>query len=909
MHAVPHQQSFCANPLTYLAAAFGTGILGSHVLNPSLIPLLALAAVASLFAVVAVLKQRTRVAAAILNVTFLLAGACLASVEKQSVRPDSLKALLDGGAIASGQPVELTGVLERQPELAPSSLYLTLRSERLASKRSEQNVAGVVLLLAPIDQKTRAEEYERLELRYGARVRVMTALNRADNFRNPGVSSLTEYLELKGYDATGVVKSPLLIERLDDERVFLPLAWLYDWRQRLQNQITARFPPQTSSVLLASLLGNRYFLSQTTAERFREGGTFHVLVISGTHISFLGGLVFVAARRITRKRGWHFLLSFVVLWGYALAVGAEASVVRAALMFTIVAFAPVVARHASALNALGAAALVLLVWRPGNLLDPAFQLTFLSVLAIVVLAWPLLQRISNIGSWRPTRDTPHPPACAAWLRSASEVLFWSERNWQREMARLNYSYGLFKAPLAAKLERYHLQRFFRYAFEAFVVSASVQLTLLPLLILYFHRVSLSSLFLNIGVSVLMAMLSITALSGLLIAQVSSALAWPLFSLANAFNWLMVHSVDPFARLGIASLRLPEYSGWSASIYALYYLPAVILAASLSNWNPLGQTLAWRRHALGAAHAAALAQVVALALIITHPRSSDMADGRLHVNFLDVGQGDSAFIRLPDGTTLLVDGGGRPKFQARGRRADGDPDEAFERDTRSIGEAVISEYLWGQGVDRLDYVIATHADADHIDGLSAVVRNFAVRSALVARTPRDDVEFAAFYDSAQAEGVPVSVIGAGDLLRFGSTAATILWPPPTADPRARSGNNQSIVLRLLFGQRSILLTGDIEKRAEAAMLERPEVRQQLRADVVKVAHHGSKSSSTQGFIDAASPRFAIISVGQTSIFGHPHKEVSERWRSTGAEVLTTGRCGMITVTTDGQNLEMITFVRK
>lgn len=904
MQTAPHRQPFVAHPLAQLAGAFAAGILGAHVCSGPVFLLLFVCLLASLLALICLFKRKSRAATFFVTMAFLLAGTCLASMEKRSVSSDRLKALIDRGTIAAGEPVELTGVLERYPESAPGSFYLTLRAEQLRMKDVEKIVSGVVTLLLPVNEKITEEDYQRLELRYGARVRVMTVLNRADNFRNPGVSKFTEYLERRGYDATGYVKSPLLIERVDDDPVFLPLAWLYQWRQRLEIQVLSHFSPDTASVLLASLLGNRYFLSQATAERFREGGTFHVLVISGLHISFIGGVVFLLARRITRNRSWQFLLATTVLWCYAIAVGAEASVVRAALMFTLIAFAPIVSRRGASLNSLGAAALVLLVWRPGDLFDPSFQLTFLSVLAIVVFGWPLLQQISQIGSWRPTRETPYPPACALWLRSFSESLFWSDRNWKREMARLNYSYKLFKTPFAVILERYHLQRPLRYALGAMVVSFSVQITMLPLLIVYFHRVSVSSLILNVGVSVLMAMLALVAIVGLMVAQLSTAVATPFFGLANALNWLMIHSVDPLTRLGIASARVPEYSGWSSVIYLWYSLPLVALAVSLSRWHPLGPpALVNGRRASRVVPGPILAQVVLLSIVILHPLSAGRTDGRLRVDFLDVGQGDSALITMPDGTTLLVDGGGRQNFFSRDGTSGADDKEPFARDTRNVGEAVVSEYLWWRGLDRIDYIVATHADADHIDGLNDVARNFAVRSALVART-RKDPEFAKFHDTATARGIPIAVVGAGDVLRFTGTTATVLWPRASSKAETRSRNNDSIVLRLQFGERSILLTGDIESLAEAAMLSGDPG---LPVDVVKVAHHGSKTSSTDGFVSATRPMFAIISVGQNSMFGHPHREVVERWQNNGAEVLTTGKSGMITVTTNGKDLRLETFV--
>ncbi|MGH9928951.1 MAG: ComEC/Rec2 family competence protein [Pyrinomonadaceae bacterium] len=151
-----------------------------------------------------------------------------------------------------------------------------------------------------------------------------------------------------------------------------------------------------------------------------------------------------------------------------------------------------------------------------------------------------------------------------------------------------------------------------------------------------------------------------------------------------------------------------------------------------------------------------------------------------------------------------------------------------------------------------------------------------------------------------------MIGTGDVLRFGNVTANVLWPLASANPNAPSRNNDSIVLRFQLGRRALLLTGDIEMAGENGMLTAGE---NLRADVVKISHHGSRTSSTAPLIAATRPSFAVISVGQTSIFGHPHPEVVERWRNSGAQVLTTGNSGTITLVTDGQDLVLETFVRK
>jgi len=435
-----------------------------------------------------------------------------------------------------------------------------------------------------------------------------------------------------------------------------------------------------------------------------------------------------------------------------------------------------------------------------------------------------------------------------------------------------------------------------------IVSAGVQIVLLPLLIIYFHRLSFASLLLNIGVSLMMAVLAVIAMVALLLGQVNTALAAPLVSLANGLNWLTIHSVDPFARAGMASIRLPEYSGWPAIVYVLYYLPLAALVHLLWRWQPLKISNSRKRSARLSLSLALMGQVLGIAAVVFHPWSAPRPDGRLHIDFLDVGQGDAALVTFPDGTTLLVDGGGRPgPF-----RKDADDDEKFERDTRSIGETVVSEFLWQRGIDQVDYLLATHADADHIDGLNDIARNFRVRSALVARIPKNDVEFARFRKTISDQQVPIQMIGGGDQLRFRDVVINVLWPPAAQNANLPSQNNDSIVLHLMFGHRSFLLTGDIEAQAEEALTSFAEI---LHADVVKVAHHGSRTSSTPTFIAATNAQYALISVGQTSIFGHPNPEVVRQWEDSGAQVLRTGNCGTITFTTNGSDLTLETFVRQ
>jgi competence protein ComEC len=902
------QTRIANNPLVAVALSIAVGIFVFQYFDRPRLTIVFGVAALVLFSIAAalVLRRRSPIAIAFLLVAFVGTGYLLALVEARSVSPNRMVRMFERGELLPDEPVEVSGIIQGQPEAAPDGFYLTLRANRIRSKNGDRQASGEVLLVAHVSDQSVRSDYEALQLRHGARIRVMTVLDRDDDYRNPGVLPFTEFLERQGYDATGVIKSPLLVERLDDERVLLPAAWLYEWRQHLETEFDKHFSPETAGVLQAVLLGNRHKVSRAVADRFREGGTFHVLVIAGLHVSFIAGLLFLLMKRITRNRVVQFVCLATMLFAYSLAIGAQMPVIRAALVFTLGIFSPLVWRRANSLNVIAAAALVLLVWRPSDLFDPSFQLTFLSVISIVTLAVPIITRMQQTGTWRPTHGTPYPPSGPAWFRSLAETIFWSERAWKAEMSTSNVSYRLFKTEWADKLERWHLQRPLRFSVAAVIVSATVQIGMLPLLVIYFHRLSFASLLLNIFVGVATAGLAFVALAAMLLTQFSSLVAAPLIFLSEKIEWLTVHAIDPFTRLNIAAIRLPHYHGWAASIYVLYFACLSVIAVGLFRWHPLRPVVI-----TGTATFLRRSQLILLlavfglllAVIIFHPLSAARADGKLHVDFLDVGQGDSALVTMPDGVTLLIDGGGRPNIDWRTSDVV-DTDEPFERDTRSIGERVVSEYLWARGLDHIDYILPTHADADHIDGLNDVARNFKVRGALVSRTPADDAEYIRFAQTMKAASVPIERIGAGDTLHFGEVAIDVLWPSPADNNDAPWRNNDGTVLRIRYGNQAFLFTADIEKEAERAIVNQG---RDLRSDVVKVAHHGSRTSSTPDFIAATRAPLAIVSVGRTSIFGHPNKDVVDRWRASGAQVMTTGERGTISVVIDGRSLNVNTFV--
>jgi competence protein ComEC len=191
-------------------------------------------------------------------------------------------------------------------------------------------------------------------------------------------------------------------------------------------------------------------------------------------------------------------------------------------------------------------------------------------------------------------------------------------------------------------------------------------------------------------------------------------------------------------------------------------------------------------------------------------------------------------------------------------------------------------------------MATHADADHIQGLADVAANFDIGVVAVGRAADGDKDYDALVNVVRRKNIPFATVSAGEVLNAGGARIEILNPAAASG----SANNDSVVVRIVFGERSFLMTGDIEGSGEAAIIQH-----NLASDVVKVPHHGSRTSSTRAFIDSTRAAYAVISVGKRSRFGHPHPEVVERWRSAGAEVIRTGESGTVTFVTDGKNLQL------
>ncbi|HIV02149.1 MAG TPA: MBL fold metallo-hydrolase [Candidatus Aphodoplasma excrementigallinarum] len=275
----------------------------------------------------------------------------------------------------------------------------------------------------------------------------------------------------------------------------------------------------------------------------------------------------------------------------------------------------------------------------------------------------------------------------------------------------------------------------------------------------------------------------------------------------------------------------------------------------------------------------LLSLCACSLPVSLPDSNSVpekaaADGSaMQVTFLDVGQGDCELIVLPDGKTILIDAG----------------------ESKSADDII--SFLEGQGISRLDYVIATHPHADHIGGMQEVIEAFDVGEIYMPKVEHDTKTYENLLLAIQEKGLRIHTAKDGvSLMEEGGVSAQFV--APCADSY-KDLNNYSAVLRLTYGDVSFLFMGDAEQESEA------QITADVSADIIKLGHHGSSTSSSQEFLEAVSPSAAIISCGAGNSYGHPHEETLRTLDLLGIETYRTDQDGTVTVTTDGTTYQIQT----
>ncbi len=879
-----HDRKPPRQPLFWAAVVFSLGLwTGVRAWRPPSWWVIAI--VAFVFAASWFLRKRVWLGKALALGTWFLLGAFLIQVRGE--RPNEFQ-LNDAriAALADGRPVMLMARVMREGyarSAGPWSVResIDVETEAIASageiwpvragvrlsisEKMEDRVIGSSGDRAILDDPmTRSPDHPIFT--YGTRLRIRAKLHPARNYRNPGAFDYEGYLRDNGISVLGSAEATD-IEKLpgfSGSRIEL-------WRTRVHASIITKihqlWPAPQASLMDAMVLGEESFLRNATRTEYQRSGTYHVLVVSGMNLSILAVAIFWVLRQFRVDPAVAAIATVVVSFGYAFVVGVGPPVWRAALMLATYLGARLLYRERNMMNAIGAAALGVLIVDPRALFGASFQLTFLAVFIIAGIGSPILERTT----------LPYARGLRL-LRAASYDLHVAPEVAQFRLD-LRMIGGRLKRFIGERLSLALPAVFLRVAIgvgELVFISALMQAGLALLMAYHFHRATTMGMPANLAVIPLTQVLMPFAAAAVGLGYISTVLARPavwisglaLEGIAGTVHWLGgAQGVGmKIAGASIADLRvaMPSLAMILASIatLALAMVAAQILRTRLAAF-------------------ASVALLFGVAVWIAFvPSRPHLRPGVMEMTTIDVGQGDSILLVTPEGRALLIDAGGLPQWM----HSDFD-----------LGEQVVSSYLWNRGIDRLDVAVITHPHADHLGGMPAVMANFHPRELWIS-IDKPVGELAPIVAQAQRAGMQVSVKKEGDEFDYGGAHFRMLAPGRDQITGSMRPNDDCLVFTAAFRRTTALLEGDAERPAERRVVEEhPE------AMLLKVAHHGSASGTSADLLSTVHPRYAVISVGARNVYGHPRREVLERLQQAGVKTYRTDEEGAVSFYLDGESV--------
>jgi len=730
-------------------------------------------------------------------------------------------------ARAGTGPATVNGVVIEPLRQGPGRLVLTVSVRHLGTDHQPVDARGQVRVTwrgpdAPVRQ--------------GDLVTFSAKLRPPAGSLNPGGFDFATYLRNQGIDAVASVSGPGGVRVLASPRG--PSRWVLwhvmdECRDLIRRAAEQSLTGPALGIFLGIIIGEPGYLDPDERDAFMATGTVHILSISGSHLGLIAFLTFVLVRGLCRRMPvlWlerlsrritptrlAVLATLVMVTFYCLLAGAAVATVRSWVMILVFLLAVWSGRHQHLLLALAGAAVLIVGHDPRALYDISFQLSFVSVLAIALV----LQ--GNPVLWAP--GSPQ-------AEEAEPRIDWVARlrDWLRDY---------------------------------FLITGAVTLATVPLVAYYFNQVPWLGVVANLLVvplaGLVLVPLGLAAAGWLLLVGGDALPGGPYHqAVLDAFSWLVhVFASVPGAAWHVASppmLSIALFYGcvclwWWPKVAASVRAGCLVVVVLLVGWWAWSPRPAW--------------------------------DGTtLRVTFLDVGQGDASLIELPDGQTVLIDGGA-------------------SYDTLDMGRAVVGPFLWDRGIRRLDHVIGTHPQLDHVGGLAWIVRKFEVGRYWSNGVRREEPFYQRLARALDERRISERVAITGDeIAASGPCRLHVLNPDrAAAEPASRSAeagsamNNLSVVTRLDCGPHSVLFTADVETGV-LGRLSRGTA--PIEARVLKVPHHGARSSLDRTWVARVRPEVAVFSAGRYNAYGHPAPTVVHAYEEIGTRIFRTDRQGAVWLT--------------
>lgn len=688
-----------------------------------------------------------------------------------------------------------------------------------------------------------------VNLQYGDYIRFSASLRQINEFHNPGGFNYARYMNMKGIFATAFISNEsqiILLRKNSGNSLKLKLE---KYRYYLQDLLNNHSSTPAKEIIAAMTLGKKRDISSEVRESFNRTGTAHLLAISGLHI----GMVFMAGFFVISfllRRFEFMLLRFNIL-----------KVASAGALIFVVLYAFIAGLGITVIRATLMALVFLIAFLFGRQKD-IYNILALAGIIILLFLPEALFDISFQLSFSAVFSIIY------IFPRLNNIPFHFTDNW----------------PI-------WLQYVFRKAYSLVVVCIAASIGTMPLIAYYFYRISAVAIFANIFSVVLLGMISLSLSMGFIIsASFSSYLAALFIKSSSFFVEVSVKMIEKFASFTWSSFTLtrPNFM----EIFFFYLFIFFLFQLFDRRWGASRKKNCF----IGGPQVTKIVLSICIVFFICNTvylSFRDKFSDSLRITVIDVGQGSSILVRYPQGKNMLIDGGG------------------FAQGSFDVGKMVISPFLYAQRIDKLHTIVLTHPHPDHLQGLVHIAEHFNVDEVWSTGQPAEDETYQQWKRIIAEKNIKTKILHAqSPPLNINGVWLEVLWPPsPPAyaanDYNYQKVNDDSLVIKLIYGKRSILLPSDISSLAEQRLIE---AQAGLNSDVLLVPHHGSRHSSSPAFIHAVSCRFAVISAGKNNLFRHPHTSTLRRYADAQVKIYRTDQSGAILITTDGAALHVEPYLK-
>mgnify|MGYP005804674853 CR=1 FL=1 len=688
------------------------------------------------------------------------------------------------------------------------------------------------------------DKKQEVNLEYGDKIFITGEFQEPQGMRNEGGFNYKEYLKSLNIYGSVKAKNIKVIEKIKGN-IFMN--FIYKISDEIKENIEEFMGEKYSGLLLGLLLGDSSKIDENIEENFKITSLTHILAVSGAQVSYIIVAMYsLLKRKIGIQKTRVVIIASLIF--YTALTGFSPSIVRAGIMGIILMISGLVFRKNDIINSIAISLFFMLVYTPFLLENVGLQLSYLGTIGIIGFNKTIILILKNIQ-----------------IRN---------RKWKYKINRKLIL-------LISKIK------------EILAVTMSASLAVVPVMIYHFNLFGTYFLITNLFASIIIG--PITLLGTLLV-----IISFISINIAKVLSYILKFLIDillfisSFSKLPISKIYIPTPKISFIIIIYLSLIISLFIYKVFHERNPnttilrVRNLLALVKYKFKQNRDDVIKKIVIISIVISLciifiPRD-------LKINFVDVGQGDSTFIITPKNETILIDGGGS------------------NTGSFDVGENTLLPYILDKGYNKIDLMIISHFDSDHVGGLLTILEEIKVEKVLIAKQEEQSENYKRFLNIVKEKNIAVIVGKRGDKINIEKDLYLDILFPESEQIEENVINNNSLVFNIHYNNFSMLFTGDIEEIAEKRIIEITN-KSRLKADIIKIPHHGSKTSSTRELLEIVLPKIALIGVGKDNLFGHPSSETIDKLNELKIKTYRTDINGEIIINVNKSGIRRIRTIYK